>query len=316
MRSTRTLMLAAALGLLAMSLAGCGADSASTLGTDTAQRAATDEEAIGMMIAEDTDSFGFGSEFDDSEQTGLVELGGRSGRQGAPIDSFYFIRLARVTSSATDIQIEHPAGEPAVATVTVSRDLEGIFRLYYDDPTSVYLPGILDKPLAAKSTRRARFVQRDGLSRHRNWRLVGISGVEVESVPVSKLIQSVEIMSSSVNMVITDPLELVPMRELMHFRAGEPVTVRVTTGDENDYVFLHTPFRKREFQPLGGGVYEGTWTTSSNAGRYRAAVDVIDEATLFEDEAAYDSVIWGFQYLVGPLADVPGGTPNGSGDPS
>jgi hypothetical protein len=309
-------MLATTLGLFAIGLAGCGEDSDSTFGADTSQSAATDEEAIGMLIAEDAESFGFGSELDDDQESGLVPLDGTSGAEGAPIDSFYFLRLARVVSSDVDIQIEDVAGQPAVATVTVSRDLEGIFRLFYDDPTSVYLPETLDKPLAATSMRRAQFVRRDGLPRHRNWRLVELSGVEVESAPVTRVIQSVEVISASVNTLITDPLELVPVPELMHFDVNEEVTVRVTTGDETDYVFLHTPFRKHEFEPLGGGVYEGTWTTGIHAGRRRAAVDVIDEATLFDDQAPYDSVIWGFQYLVGRLQDVPAGTSNGSDDPS
>jgi hypothetical protein len=304
MRSKNLITLAIAFGLVAFGLAGCGDESGT--GIDTGATAESDEAAIGMIISEDLDNFGFGTEMDESA-VAVGNIDGKVSLEGAPIESFFFARLARVVHRSADVQIEQPAGEPPVATVTVTHQLEGIFRLFYDDVGSIYLPGSIDKPLSDTATRRAVFVKRGGHERHRGWKLVEISGTELISNPSTKVIQSVEISSASVNMVITDPLELWPLPEVPTFLPGEEVTLTVTTGDETDFVFLHWPGGKDDFTPLGGGVFEGTWTTGPQEGRRRVAIDVIDEDTLFDDEAPYDSAAWGFPYRIAEYVD-----PNGS----
>lgn len=309
MRTKSLFACAAALGLIAIGLAGCGDDNGTGFTTQTS--ASNDDEAIGMIIAEDTDSFGFGTEMDESAVQ-VADLQGKSGADGAPIDSFFFVRLIRNEGVTRDIHIENVPGEPPIANVTVVRDLGGIFRLFYDDPDMVYLPGTLDKPLAATATRSAKFVKRGGPDRHRGWRLLEVSPLEMVSDPITKVLQSVEISSASVSMIITDPSALVPVEELPTFGMGEDVTLTVTTDDETDFVFLHTPRRKWEFQPLGGGVFEGMWTTGDRPGRRHAAIDVIDEDTLFDDEAPYDSVLWGLNYRVAGDGDGAGDVPNGS----
>jgi hypothetical protein len=291
MRTMPLLSLVAA--LTAFGLVGCDNDSATSVSTGTTS---TDEQALGLLISEDLDHFGLDVEMGNDEIQ-VTDTDGRLGPQGAPIESFYFARLIRSQDVTRDIHIENPAGEPATAEVTVVRDLHGIFRLFVDDPDR-YLPATIDKRLEATATRNAKFVRRDGHPRHRGWRLVEVSGVEIASDPASTMIQSIELSSASVNVIITDPLELEPLRELPAFLPNEEVTVTVTTGDESDYVFLHTRGGKREFDRLGSGVFQGTWTTGGDGGVRRAAVDVIAEDSLFDDEAPYDSVIWGFVYRI------------------
>ena len=55
---------------LGTGLAGCGDESATSFSNTST--AASDEEAIGMIIAEDSENFGFGTELDEN----VVEVGG------------------------------------------------------------------------------------------------------------------------------------------------------------------------------------------------------------------------------------------------
>ena len=107
------------------------------------------------------------------------------------------------------VEITAPSGERPTAHVSTIARLRGIFHLFYDDPDNIYLPGMIDKRLNAVAQHNATFVQalaaRDG-DRRRGWRLTAISGTEVVSDPTTKDIVSVEIVSRSVNLTITDPL--------------------------------------------------------------------------------------------------------------
>jgi hypothetical protein len=294
MRSNRLLLL---LGLASLVFAGCFDEEGVTDVTSGSQ-SQTDEQAVSTLMSDEDDYFGTGESMA-GDQVAVENTGGKQSASGAPIESFYFIRQITGRDVVRDIHIEHPQGEPAVATVATRANLEGIFHLFYDDPDNVYLPGVIDKPLAAMAENNAVFVQRGRPhQRHRGWKLVEISGVKIQSIPTTKEILSLEIISGSVNMVITDPLELMPLPDLPTFLPGEEVTLRVTTSDETDYVFLHTAFLKDEFQPVGGGVFEGTWSVGERRGPRHVAVDVLDRETLFDDEAPYDSAIWVLHYRV------------------
>jgi hypothetical protein len=302
MRSNRLVLLI--LGLAGLGLAGCNFDE-DTTGPAPNDQEQTDDEAIRSLMAEEDDYFGAGEVMSEDP----VEVGADGGKQspsGAPIDSFYFIRRILRRDIHREIHIEIPPDGPALATVSTREDLRGIFRLFYDDPDNIYLPGFIDKRLHANSRHRAVFIRRrldfdngqlDDRD-HRGWRLFKVSGAEIVSEPTTKDILSLEIISSSVNKIITDPLELVPIRELPTFQPGEEVTLKVMTSDETDFVFLHTGRGKDEFNPVGGALFEGTWVVGDRRGHRRIGVDVIDRETLFDDEAPYDSVIWVLHYRV------------------
>ncbi len=292
-----------ALALVVGSLVGCSQDE-STI----APAATTDNQAIGLMVDQDAENFGLAVEMDGHD----VESSDRSGRlrsDGAPIESFYFKRLVRSQDVTRDVHFEHPAGEPATASLSVVRDLRGIFRLFYIAPDDRFSPSRLDKDLNATARRNALFVQRGGDRHFRNWRVAEISGVEIQSNPTTKIIHTLEIISPSVNRVVLDPLALVPVEDLPAFDPREEVTVRVTTEDASDFVFLHGPSRrKHELERLGGGVFEGTFRVAERRGRHRVAIDVIDADTLLDENAPYDAVIWGFNYRVAtPTTDQPAG---------
>jgi hypothetical protein len=292
--------LAAVFSLSALMLTGCGESMTAADGTASVS---TDQDAIGLLISEDQDSFGTQVEMSTEDIASQRALDvGRTGLDGQPLDSFYFRRIIRSQDVSRDIHIEHPAEGPAIAEVTVTRDLHGIFRLFYKDPDQ-FLPATLDKRLEATAQRNAVFMKRGGDHRHRGWRLVEVSGIEVASNPTTKMIRSVEIRSASVQMTITDPLQLMPVSELPTFAPNEEVTLTVTTDDASDFVFLHTHGRKREFEALGEGVFRGTWVTGDGRARGRVAIDVIDEATLLDDDAPYDSVIWGLIYRIARPGD-------------
>jgi hypothetical protein len=280
-------------GAIGLGLTGCGEDNPTNLESP----ASTDEGALRSMMDGQAGYFDGGQGVSD----GQVEVGtpGPRGATGAPIESFFFVREILRREIRRIIVIEE-SGDRPVAHVSTSADLHGIFHLYYDDPENIYLASVLHKRLEAHAEHRATFVRwlRPDRDPHRGWRLTEVSGTEVVSVPTTKDIVSVEIISPSVHRMITDPLALVPLRELPTFQPGESVTLRVKTTDATDFVFLHTGLLKDEFQPIGEGIYEGTWTVGERRGYRRVAVDVIDHETLFDDEAPYDSAAWVFQYRV------------------
>lgn len=296
MRSNRLVLLM--IGLAGLALAGCNFEE-DTTGPAANDQAQTDEQAINTLMADEDGYFSAG-EVMTEDPVGVGRTEGKESASGAPIESFYFVRRILSREIHREIHIEIPPDGPAVATVSTIEDLRGIFRLFYDDPERVYLPGVIDKRLHATSRHRAVFVRRRELTenRHRGWHLIKVSGAEIVSEPTTKDILSLEITSHSVNQIITNPLELVPIRELPTFQPGEEVALRVTTSDPTDYVFLHTSHGKDEFRPTGDGVFEGTWTVGERRGHRRVAVDVIDRETLFDDEAPYDSVIWVLHYRV------------------
>lgn len=287
------------IGLVGLALSGCFEEKGVT-GLDPGSGEQTDDQAIRTLMTDGDDYFAAGEVLTEDPVT-VDNTQGKQSPSGAPIESFYFIRRILSRDIHRDIQIDDPHDGPAVATVSTVEDLRGIFRLFFDDPDNIYLPGIIDKRLHATAKHNAKFIRRERLADNlhwRGWRLVEVSGVEIVSVPTTKDIVSLEIISQSVNQVITDPLALVPVRELPTFQPGEQVTLKATTTDETDFVFLHTGGGKDEFHPVGGGVFEGTWTIGELRGHRRVAVDVIDKETLFDDEAPYDSVIWVFHFRV------------------
>jgi hypothetical protein len=290
MRSVRFLTL---LGLAGLIAAGCGDDSTSP-GAGAEDQ--LDQQAIGQLMTGATDYFDGGQALSD-DRVMVENTTGKLTPQGAPIESFYFIREITGRDVHREILIDRE-GERPIATVSSEIDLTGVFHLFYDDPENVYLPGVLDKPLAAVARHGARFVRRLDAERHRGWRLVAVSGSEILSEPTTKDIVSLEIISNSVNLTIDDPLVLVRLPDLPTFQPGEEVTLRVTTTDADDYVFLHTGFLKSEFRPLGNGVFEGTWRVGERQGRRHVGVDVIDADTLFDDQAPYDSAMWVLHYRV------------------
>ncbi len=282
------------LGITGLVAAGCGDDAASPGAGNDDQ---LDQEAIGLLMTDAGDYFDGGEALSDDRVT-VGSTGGKLTPEGAPIESFYFVREITGRDVHREIVIDRVEGQRPIATVSSEIDLRGIFHLFYDDPESIYLPGVLDKRLAAEARHRARFVRRIDADRHRGWRLVAVSGAEILSTPTTKDIVSVEIVSRSVQRTIDDPFALVRLADLPTFAPGEEVTLRVTTTDAGDYVFLHTGLLKDEFRPLGNGVFEGTWRVGERRGRRHVGVDVLDAETLFDDQAPYDSAMWVLHYRV------------------
>jgi hypothetical protein len=280
--------------LLALAMSGCGKDQATNIDNSTG----TDENALRTMMTDQAAFFDGGQDISDG-QVGVTGATPRTGPSGAPIESFYFVREITSREVRRNVEVD-TSGDRPVAHVTVNAALHGIFHLYFRDPEHIYLPGVIDKRLNAVADRQATFVRvarADG-DRYRGWRLREISGTEVLSNPTTKDIVSLEIVSNSVNRTITDPLELVPLRELPVFQPGERVTLRVKTTDDTDFVFLHSGRFKDEFHPVGDGVFEGTWSVGERLGPRWVAIDVIDKETLFDDEAPYDSAAWVLPYRV------------------
>jgi hypothetical protein len=135
------------------------------------------------------------------------------------------------------------------------------------------------------------------------------------------------VQSNSVDITITDPLRFFQTKKsVFNFSPGTEVTVtvHVDNNTSNPVIFpvgtqatelvrlhfaRHRKFRYhgvRLFQWIGqdadnNNVYRGTWTIGSRFGVHHAVIDVIDNGTILDDDAAaypYRSVTWGTPYLV------------------
>jgi hypothetical protein len=277
--------------LVLMLVAGCSNDSSSPATSDVA----ADREALEDLIVDDASMFGDGSRGEGDQ------MGPCSAPSLAAVDPLFWWRQVTGLVRQVEAEIEYPEEAPPYANVTVTLDITGTFNVLTADST-------YEKDLHDTGVRYA-YLERRGewWDRFRGWELVSVSGLEIISDPCTRVINSLHVSSSmgSVDTTLTDVSTLVLVEDLFDFQPGEEVTLTVDTGDETDLVFLHTRFWRAPFASIGGGLFQGTWTTSEDPvhpeWRRRAAVDVIEEGTLFDSEGPYDSHAWAVPFWVGRL---------------
>jgi hypothetical protein len=134
--------------------------------------------------------------------------------------------------------------------------------------------------------------------RNMRWKVAGTSGVEVTSKDATTQIQSLRIQTSSLDTTITDPLVFFRLRRLISVGAMEQVTLTVTTGRNDDNVFLLFHDGHAHFKNNGDGTYSGTWRAPWFAGIKHVGVNALSHGTLYDDAAAYDSKAWIVPYVV------------------
>jgi hypothetical protein len=280
-------------------LAGCG-DTMITADPS----AVDDEETLRGYLEDD-------SIFDDMGpyEVGQIAAGGSDDRE--EIDPLTFWRV--VTDHDCYREIVHDPGQ-GTAEVTVHRQIWGDLHII-DESMVEHV-----KPFHHTGIRYATFVrdpaaeptggaghgqggQGQGTTNEHHyrrgpWILTELSGFLAESDTLTVGIDWIRVQSASVDVTISDPLELMTVPdEIMVFEVGEDVTVTVSGPPEGAILFLHTRRWKSPFQYDGVGAFVGTWTVTRR-GRHCAWVEAMAHDTLFDSEHPEDTLIWGMPYAV------------------
>ena len=145
----------------------------------------------------------------------------------------------------------------------------------------------------------------------RGWSLKQFSGTVISSVPTTRTLEALDIVSDGVDTTTYDEstlLELVKKKNILVFGMGKPVTftIYVPITDTSDFFFLHVKegqtYQKIPFTNNGDGTLSASWTTTVDpdpAKRYyHAIVDVVSRESVADTLAEYDSKAWGIIYQI------------------
>ena len=213
--------------------------------------------------------------------------------------------------------------EDGLLEAVVVHSFDGNFFIVAKDtanPTSVGT--LYKKEMKNTVTRRALFKQiAHTKNRRKNWKLRGISGSELVSENCTITIDEVKIIASNGHSwTITNPMDFFTnIEEIPTFQPKDSIEVYVTLQNTNDWAEkpgvtallryrndrgMHRArksFHDDGIAPdkvAGDGIYSGMWIIGHRRGVFHAFVDVIDNGTLYDDTAPYDSRAWGIPYAV------------------
>ena len=307
----------AALGLIAALTLSCDKNP-----TQAVDRSA-DEAAIRAILSADVDVF---------HELGLDDGGAQApayDATGLPKASDYiepvrFGRRGKYTLESLNIDFFGVPGEPdTLAIATITKTFTGTFVVVArdTDSTTPEVFKVYEKPVRTTVVRKAK-LRRVGYtdSPQRNWRLVAVTMSESVSEQATINVASLTIEAPGQEpIVVSDPLEYWMERQqgLPSFAHGDTVKVFVALTNSNRYppepgttVLVHfgvDRWLQRARRPLndqglypdavaGDGVFSGFWVVKHGQGLRHAVVDVIDNGTIYDDAAPYNSVCWGMVY--------------------
>jgi len=245
----------------------------------------TDEDALRTLVSE-SDWFDTESHFGEEDTSGEGSL--------SPITPvFWWRELTLPVERTVTIEV---VGDSAF--VTVVADVAGYFNIIVDSEPDT----VVHKVLGDTVRRYAIFKRYAEETQHRGWRLYKVSGAESVSDVNTVEIDSVHLLSTSYDTMLTDPLALFLVEDALTFGLGEECSLTVYAGDPSAFVFLHAfrllRHRRWRFHNDGGGVYSGVWFAPLRAGIHHAALDMIQHETLLDDTYPYDSNCWLMPYKV------------------
>lgn len=282
-----------AFGLLAVLglLPGCFNSDSSPAGTDGTATDPEEQAAIESVVFEEMGEYADPDVryYDDGGDTPPL----------APINTHAWRRQLLSLDKTIQITITKPNEGPATADVTVTCDATGLLHLWAcgDSCLNHYTKDFADtgvRSLYFEKTRQPTVVP------HRGWRLVAMSGVLIESDACTRTINSVRVQAGAVDETITNVTDLVRLEDVLRLPAGTEVTVTVDTGDATDHVFLHRRHARMRFELTnnGDGTFTGVYMTGDRPGPRHAAIDVLSDGTLMDDELPYDNTAWGMAYVI------------------
>lgn len=305
--------LALALGLLLIggALAGCGKSSSVSQPSGSSNGTAVEQAKVSATLAADLgvvneDVFQSDTPMD---MGGTLEAGGalaaiRPYRWWRHIDSVD-------RTFTTDFSDPDSLGRPRRAIVTVHKTFLGTFNVIAGD-TAVGDTSrrLVTKPLEDRWVRKIALIRvpsdtAAADSMHREWRIVGTSGVEVTSANATANIQSVRIQAGALDTTITDPLALHRLRRVVVIPPHTPVNLTVTPADPTNVVVFYRWNGRERCHRNSNGSSTINWITSDEPGLRHFGVNALTAGTLQDDTAAYDSNAWILPFAVrGPDGDI------------
>jgi len=244
------------------------------------------------------------------------ESAGPADGTSAAIEPLGFWR--RITSVERRFEFEFrdedPAGRPQTAIVTIHKQLRGTFNILVEGPkssTEDVSRLVIHKRLADHSVRRILLKRVPALERQvepefnrPRWRVAATSGVQVTSLPRDLKdhaeIVSLRVKTADLDVVITDPLAFIRLRQILQFQHEEKVELTVTTKRADDVVVLLRAGGRLRFTNNGDNTYTGVWTPAALRGVAHFGVNALSHDTLYDDEAPYNSQAWILPYVIRP----------------
>lgn len=290
--------------LVIAALSGCGKSSkpASPLGSNGGSNGATavdvaqvnDQMAVHPTeVNEDV--------YDTSTPTGMDPGGGTF----AAIRPLRWWRRIETVERNVDTQFGDPdsTGRPRSALVTITRHLVGKLYIAFGDTTATDTSvKVITKPIDEQWVRKLAMHRycfprdviehEEGDDDHGGWRIVGTSGVQITSKDATTHIASIRIQTADHDTTITDPLALHRLRRLFCLPPLKPVKITVTTGRNDDIVFLYRFLSRRPLKNNGDGTYTIEFADDDFVGLRHFGVNAFSKGTLFDDTAPYDSQAW------------------------
>lgn len=281
--------------MLAVSFWGCSDNSA----TDPTSDLSAEKAAVLDALNEEVDYFP--NEMRDSDEYLDPIAEGLSLDNPIIADDLQPIRFGRqVLEHTTSRSVEFPTDTTAVVTITqaVNGTLH-ILSVNEEDSTIAHF----EKPFADDFLRYVHLEKRQWIpNRPPHWRMVGMTGTLVQSPETSVAIQSITVgHNDGTVQSFTDPLEVIDRDNIISVAPGEWVTLTITTAAADDEAFLHFQPRERariHFEANGDNTYTLSWRAPLRVGIHHATFDVLSHDTLFDSEAPYEDMGWGFSYAV------------------
>ncbi|MBI5170777.1 MAG: hypothetical protein HZA61_14910 [Candidatus Eisenbacteria bacterium] len=289
--------LALAMGLLVLAVAmtGCGKSSSLTSSNGTSGGTAVEQAKVNATLAADL------ALVEDEVSQDETPVQFDAGMGMGLVRPYRWWRHITSVDRTFDTQFSDPdsTGRPMRALVTVHATLLGTFNVLVGDTAAGDTARrIVSKPLEDHRTRKLLLVRvpvdsTEDDSLHREWRIVGTSGVKVASANGVTNIQSVRVQAGVLDTTVTNPLELWRTRRVFFLPPATQVTLTVTTQSANDLVFLRGFDRRFRFHPNGDGTYTATWLTGDRPlPLQHFGIEAMSRATLFDDAAPYDAQAW------------------------
>ncbi len=274
-----------------------------------------DQEAIRQAIEADTEMFGLAGYDDNGPQP--PSYGDGFSKITSYIEPLLFGRRGR--PRLEDIEVDNIDDATAIATVVHSFDGQFLILARENAIATLY-----KKEMKNLFYRRVKLTRVDDTGNdRRDWRIVYVSmrkgGSPETTLEVRKMV--VDLPGTENDIVVEEPLDYFFNRTegIPTFSPGDTVKIFVTLRNSNDfppepgttvllrYKMDHRILRaRRRFNDngeypdkvAGDGVFSGFWIVGHRRGTFHAAIDVLDNGTLYDDTAPYNSVVWSMPYRV------------------
>lgn len=261
---------------------------------------------------------------DGGEQLYFYDTEGLNGSENV-LNTIKFGRKGEFRPESVEFEYFGNPGEPdTMAIATITRKFIGKFVIAEKDTTNAPEDyRIYTKTMDHTLVRKAVFERRHFTGSPRlDWKLDQVSMGMGYSTPTTLIIHEVKILGpAGQEFTMTSPLDywMAKDSELPVFSRLDTVKVFVKLSNSNNYppapgttVLLHhgvngrlvrarRPLNDEGVYPdaaAGDGIFSGSWVVQRKPGLYHTVIDAIDNGTIFNATAPYNSLGWDTPYRV------------------